>query len=173
MYMKIILYISSLFYFEIHHCWFQTFLGSDCIPGYCDNHERPVVVPRLQIRASVSQLWSEKRSKQWINEHIHVQTYMFQGLNSHFHIQDKTFQKNMQTEIGAVKKDVADQIGLISKQFESSISHALRKQDEQMSNGFAELEQMLRMAGQPVASKKAKVTPPNSGSKEEEDEKME
>lgn len=33
------------FYFEIHHCWVQIFFGLDCIPGYCDNHQRPVVVP--------------------------------------------------------------------------------------------------------------------------------
>lgn len=72
---------------------------------------------------------------------------------------DRTFQQSIQKDITTVKHDVAEQIGIISKQFESSISRALKKQDDQMSSGFAELKQMLRMSNQPFAAKKAKVAP--------------
>ena len=84
---------------------------------------------------------------------------------------DGLFQKNIQKDIGAVKTEVATQIDIIGKHFESSIARALKKQDDQMSSGFAELKQMLRMANQPVAAKKAKVAPPQgaaaSGDREE------
>ena len=73
---------------------------------------------------------------------------------------DREFQHNIQKDITTVKTDVTQQLGLISKQFETSMTKALKKQDDQMTNGFAELKQMLRMSTQPVAAKKAKITPP-------------
>ena len=73
---------------------------------------------------------------------------------------DREFQQNIQKDITTVKTDVAQQLGLISRQFETSMTKALKKQDDQMTNGFAELKQMLRMSTQPVAVKKAKTQPP-------------
>ena len=91
----------------------------------------------------------------------------FESLKKHVEDRDendKAFQKQVATEFTCIRGEMSQQVTAISAKFESSLQHALSKQDAQIAMGFDEVKQMLRTATQPNPHKKAKAQktqPPN------------
>eukprot|EP00438_Fugacium_kawagutii_P019780 Skav228862 [mRNA] locus=scaffold816:103186:109232:- [translate_table: standard] len=87
----------------------------------------------------------------------------------------KTSVDQVQARFTEVNKDISQQMAQLSATFETTESNAMRKQDKQMADSFAELKVMFAQSQAvvqvPTPKKKAKLTP-REGVPQDEDENL-
>eukprot|EP00435_Cladocopium_sp_Y103_P007880 s727_g2.t1 len=78
------------------------------------------------------------------------------------------FTKKVESQFESVQTKVKDQMDTMSKHFDATLDRALRRQDSQLENSFAELKALIMNKATPA--KKAKIEKPKKQEGEDDDE---